>query len=212
MARSKKNSPRTRSRCELVRETPWLRVYRDKSGVYVHEPKLREQPWVNASDFETTWRELSDSQKLDLCIAYQAKVTISSDDEKVLDTIMRDGDDLTWRNIASVLTRYPDRMRVHLFLEDRVDKQAPPLANFYQAMETLGDRRAVPQLHKKYLQYRDSGLTRLDLDHVHCTDYLTCCRALWLLTGLLPYKESIADCLSSESRIIRDTARRLLEK
>ena len=198
---------------KLVRESRWLRVYEDKPNVFVERSRFLENGVeLNADEFEKEWPQLSLRERLDLCAAYRGKRHISKDDERILNIIMERGDEATWGNIASVLTRHTDRPRVSTFLRNRIEEQQPPLANFYHAVEILGDESAIPLLQKKYQEYRDVGLSPASHDQMLCVDYLTCCRALWKLTTSAEYRRAIEEYADARSKLVRDSARRLLQQ
>ncbi len=195
----------------LVRESRWLRVYRGKPSLEILSSKFLEDGLeLKAKDFEKTWADLSPQEKLDLCAAYRAKPRISEDDEKILEVIMRNGDDVTWRNIVSVLARLTDRAKVSLFIRERIAKQSPPVSNFYQAIETLRDLQAVPQLRLRYEQYKKLGVSPTSTDRTLCIDYLSCCSALRKLTGSQQYERSMEPFLQANDKFVRYSAKRLL--
>jgi hypothetical protein len=112
----------------LVRESEWVRVYEVKPNVLAQTSKFLENGLeLKADGFERMWAGLSLREKLDLCAAYSAKPTISAEDERVLNIVMEKGDDVTWSNIVSTLTRHSDRERVTAFVRTRIEKQSPPL-------------------------------------------------------------------------------------
>jgi hypothetical protein len=215
MARADKNGgrrPKKKGR-ELVRDSKWVRTYRDKPNVWTQTSKFLEgRVDLQAQEFESIWAKLSLREKLDVCTAYTAKAQISEEDEKILDVIMRKGDDVTWSNIVSVLTRHTDRERVSHFIRGRIQKQPPPLANFYQAVEMLGDTAAIPLLKKKHHGYGKKRLGPQSRDRISCIDYLTCSMTLWKLTGLQEYKQTIDRFVPAEDEFVKDCATRLLKR
>ena len=199
-----------RKRRELVRESEWVRVYRTKPNVLEVSSRLLEDNLQPSSEgFEKKWGVLSSRERLDLCAAYQAKPALSEEDARILNVVMEMGDELAWANIVSVLTRHPDRNRVVAFIRDRLEKQSPPLANFYQAIETIGDQGSIPLLLGKYEQYLRSGVSPKSRDWVVCIDYLTCCRTLWKLTSLQEYKIALEGYLKADDKLVRDSAKRV---
>jgi hypothetical protein len=208
----KRDSKRQRSKRKgLVRESKWVRIYAAKPNVWIQTAKFLENGLgLTADEFEKMWAGLPLQEKLDLCAAYSAKPTISAEDERVLNIVMEKGDDVTWNNIVSTLTRHGDKERVTAFVRTRIEKQSPPLANFYQAVETLGDAQAIHQLQEKYQSYLDSGVTPETKDRVSGIDYLTCCRTLWKLTGSSEYKRSIDRFLTASDDVLKQCAARLV--
>ncbi len=200
-------------RRQVVRESDWVRLYRSKPNLIVERSKFLEDGLqLSPTGFEQRWTGLSPQEKLDLCAAYHAKRAITSDDEKILSVIMRKGDDLTWSCIASVLTRHSDRRRVLVFIGDRIEKQSPPLANFYHAAEVLGDSTLVPQLVNRHKAFQEAAIDPENGDRILCIDYLTCCRSLWKLTGSRVYREPIEKYLLARDKFVKDCAKRLLQR
>jgi hypothetical protein len=202
-----------RSRRKIVRESRWLRVREVKPNVFSVESKLfQDRLEIDPEDFDRMWSQLSSRDLLDLCHAYDAKPEITKNDERVLNIMMEKGDEIIWRNLAGGLTRHSDRARVLAFLRSRIREQSSLVANYYRALETIGDKGSVPLLLQRYRAYR-SGAEAPDLaNEALCVDYLTCCRALWKLTGTARYRRAIAEHIDAEPKFLRDLARRLLEQ
>lgn len=197
-------------RAGIVHNSEWLRVAEEKTNVRVETSRLLE-PGVNLdpADIEKRWPGLSLREKLNLCAAYQAKPTITEQDEKLLDFIMREGDELIFSSIASVLTRHRDTHRVAAFICERIAKQAQPLANFYQAIEKLAYTQCIPQLLVKLKSLENAGVNPLGDNKLLSIDFLYCCRALWKLTGSVQYFNKIKEFTQSTDEIVRGAAKRL---
>jgi|SRR5579864_183559 len=202
---------RSIKRGRSVRESDWIRVDQIRENVWRLKPKSVESG-IDPSQFEKIWPELSRCDKLDLCAAYAAKAQLSKQDEKILDFVIANGDDVVWSSIASVLTRHTDRQRISAFLRNRIEEQEPPLANFFQAAEILKDTEAIPQLKKKYLQYQEAGVTSQYGDRVSCIDLLSCSRALWTLTHSAEFGHTIEQFLDARDEIVRNFAKHCLTK
>src|SRR3970282_2063518 len=105
-------------------------------------------------------------------------------DEEILTFLMEAGSELIWGAIASLLPRYSDRERAFSFLLEQAAAGGRCVANYYRALEQMGDARAVPLLRQRYEEYGQKlppfeqyGLL------TELTDYDVCCRALWKLDG-----------------------------
>jgi hypothetical protein len=200
-----------RPRRKIVRESRWLRVREVKPNVFQVESKLLQDGLEpDPDEIDRTWSQLSQRDRLDLCHAYHAKRRITKDDERILNIMMERGDEFTWSELAGVLTRHSDRARVSAFLRKRAGEQPTLVANYYQALETLSDKEAVPVLVKRYEEYRSGGGTPDLADRARCLDYLTCCRTLWKLTGTSRYRRAIEEHVNAPSKFLRDLAGRLL--
>jgi len=190
-----------------------LRVREVKPNVFQVESKLLQDGLEpDPEEIDRSWPQLSQRDRLDLCQAYPAKRRITKDDERILNIMMERGDEVLWRNLASVLTRHGDRARVSAFLRKRAGEQRRLVANYYKALETLGDNEAVPVLVKRYEAYRSGGGTPDLADRALCLDYLACCRTLWKLTGTGRYRRAIEEHVNASSKFLRDLARRLLDQ
>ncbi len=197
----------------IVRESKWLRVREVKPNVFEIQSKLLQDGLEpDPEEVDRMWPQLSPRERLDLCLAYCAKPEITKQDERILNIMMERGDETIWGDLASVLTRHTDRMRVLGFLRERVREQRTLVANYYQALETMGDAGAVPLLIRRYQTYIAGGGKPEMADQALAVDYLGCCRALWKLTGTDRYRQAIQEHVDAPSKFLRDLARRLLER
>jgi hypothetical protein len=163
---------------------------------------------VSREEMERIWPDLSPNEKLEFATAYVCKSTVTAEDEKVMDFLMEAGDADVWGMIALLLIRHSNRERVMSFLLERAASPGPLAANHYQALEILGDRRAIPVLQRAreiHLHNIDAGAK----DEI--TDYLVCCKALWKLEGLEAYAAEIREALRSADPVVSAVAKRLLE-
>ena len=198
---------------ELVRESRWEKVYRTGANTWTHQSKFLDPRFeLKASDFEAIWPRMTQEERTEFCVAYRAKPAFTTEDEQILNVIMQTGNDVVWNSVASMLPRHPDRSRVLAFIRDRLQRQSPPLANFYSAIETLHDVGSLPVLRRKYGQYQsESKVTAETSDRVLCLDFLTCCRALWKLGGGAEYRQTIESFVSARDEFARNYAKVLLE-
>ncbi|MDP2688554.1 MAG: tetratricopeptide repeat protein, partial [Deltaproteobacteria bacterium] len=99
-----------------------------------------------------------------------------------------------WATIACLLPRYSDRERAVSFLLERVRNKESPPGNYYQALASIGDLRAIPALRQRCQEYR-AKLTPLEEQDFWSgiTDYLACCAALWRLEDSAEYEDAIRE-------------------
>jgi len=197
---------------KLVRESEWMRVYRVEARTLMYESKfLTDHLAVSADSIRRRWPGLPDEEKLEFSLAFQAKPEITSEDEDVLDFLMEVGGLPIWITIAPLLPRHSDRERVLKFLLDRIGEDGNMKANFYQSVEQIRDRRALPALRAMYERYerelRDQNEPTEDFEY---QDYLSCCKALWAIEGLTSYREAIERFAKSENDQVRFWAVALL--
>ena len=196
-------------RANPVRESRWMRVYQVKPNLWSERSRfLTDGLQLKSDQFENLWKGLSPREKVDFCAAYSMKPVMTEDDEEILNYLIQNGDEDTWSSLAGLLTRHPDRKRILTFFQDRIEKQSPPIANFYQAMEMLSDTDAVEPLLRRYQRYHKEVV--IGANRLLCIDYLTCCRTLWKLTGEEEYRQVIEEYLHSDDKFVGDAAKWLL--
>jgi hypothetical protein len=195
----------------IVRESEWMTVYQDDTGELYYESKfLVSGLAVSADSLRRRWQDLPQREKYDFVHAFQAKPLLTSDDEEILDFLMEVRDINIWITISPLLPRHSNRQRVLDFLLERIVAAEGPKANFFQAIETLDDTRALNDLRRVYLKYDDVLNLPKRAERIEYLDYLQCCRALWTLSGAHEYEQVLKKFLSDDDEDIRRWAERLL--
>jgi hypothetical protein len=197
---------------KLIRESEWMRVYESPRFGRVYESKfLADGLEVPAESIISRWPRLSFAERIEFSNAFAAKPQLTVEDERILDFLMDIGSFEIWMAIAPLLPRSRNRERALKFLLDRIGEGRLYSSNFFQAAETMNDRRAVPALRSVYDRYGKTlqGLVQAPekLDYV---DYLQCCRALWVLEGSPEYRKVIEEFSRSSAESVRSLAERLL--
>jgi CHAD domain-containing protein len=120
---------------------------------------------------------------------------------------MEAGSELIWGAIACLLPRYSDRERAFSFLLEQAAAGGRCVAHYYQALERLGDIRAVPLLRQRYEEYRQQ-LAPFEQHGLfsELSDYHVCCRALWKLDGSQEYHDALRELLTHPNETIRRLA------
>ncbi len=197
---------------KLVQESEWMRVYRVDARTQMHESKfLTDHLAVSADSIRRRWPGFSDEEKLEFSQAFQVKPEVTSEDESVLDFLMEVGNLPIWITIAPLLPRHSARDRVLRFLLDRVTEEGNMKANFYQSIGQLRDRRALPALRAMYEGYERKLRDQIEsAGEFEYQDYLSCCKALWAIEGLVIYREAIERFAKSENDRVRFWAVALL--
>lgn len=199
----------------LVQESEWMRVYRVGKDHYIHESKFLEDGLqISADHLKKVWPTLTEESKLEFANAYSVKPKLSPEDTEILNFLMVAGDEPVWSALALLLTKHTDRQRVLRFLIDRVDKAEGSRANYYQALQRVGDATTVPTLRAAYEKYR----TEIDSfrapdksrDILRYMDYLRCCATLYALDGSQEYRLAINQMLNHSDERVRDFARQIL--
>ena len=198
---------------QLVRESEWMRVYRIGPNELLYESKfLIDRLSVPATLIKGRWIELTPEEQLEFAQAFSCKAELSSEDEQILDFLMERGSEEVLQMIAPLLPRCSHRERVLEFLLGRIEHGSKGFANYFQALEIIGDRRAVAVLRLKYEQYRKeivqtgrTGIATRDL-----LGYLSCTNALLTLEGSEEYKAALREMLGHPDSVVHLWAQRFL--
>jgi hypothetical protein len=199
---------------ELVRESEWMRVYRVGPNEYRYVSKfLTDQLTISVADLKNNWENFTEQEQLDFAQALQSKHPLTREDHEILGFLMRVGPEFVWVTISPLLPRYPDKEQALLFLLERIAQKPSGGANYYQALELMHDGKAIPILRERYEEYRQ----RLAPFEQHgpwseLTDYQSCCRALWKLSGSAEYESALRENLTHPDENIRRRVKQLLSK
>jgi len=193
---------------ELMEETEWMRVYRTGRKTLLYRSKfLTDGLEVSADSIKQRWHNWRPAEQLDFANAFKAKPVLTTEDQEILRFLMESGSELTWGAIACLLPRYSDRERAFSFLLEQAAAGGRCVANYYQALERMGDPRAVPLLRQRYQEYgqRLSPFEQHGL-FTELTDYHVCCRALWKLDGSKEYEDALKKLLTHPDENIQRRA------
>jgi hypothetical protein len=187
-----------RARAKFVKESEWMRVYELKPKHRHYESKfLSNEAQMSADSFAARWPLFSVNERLEFVLAYHAKGDFTNDDERIIDMIMRDGDDHIWSNLALFMIRHPVQSRVLAFFRARLEARPENPFNYIQALGEAKDREAEPVLRTYFDQFRPAAeterLSGVSLDDWNSPGwrFLTCCEALWKVTGSDAYENDL---------------------
>lgn len=199
-------------RGKLIRESEWNRVYESDRWGEVHESKfLIDGIQVSAESIISRWKGFSLAEKLEFANAFAVKREVTSEDERTLDFLMEASEPVIWATIAPMLRRHTDRERVLGFLLDTLKDEGLSKANFYQGLELLNDKRALPALREDYQRYECRLVEHGKLDPEDSyLEYLSCCKALLVIDGSKEYEDAIKQQAQSEDERVRVWAEKML--
>lgn len=188
-----------------------MRVYTIVDSHFVYESKfLFDGLEVDATSLKSEWKELSEEDRLDFALAFSAKPALQSGDEEILNLLMDAGSTKVLSTIALIVLKHSDKERVFRFLARQIEGAQMPLVNFYQALELLNDRRAVPFVRQAFETYK-ARFARKEGDESEIIDYLQCAKALLTMEEASNYERVISELRLYPSQRISRFANRLLE-
>lgn len=203
-------------RKQLLKESEWVRVYSLGEKQLRYESRfLTDGLEVSAQSLSERWPRLTSEERMEFAFAFAAKPHFSQNDREILSLLMRAGDEAIWSTIALTLVYHFDRQTVFDFLVNLVRNPRPGCANYFQALELLGDKRAVPVLRHFYGAYREQQReqrpSQLLSEHQWETDFLRLCRALLVLEGDREFELAIREMLKHPEEEVRARAQRFLQ-
>jgi hypothetical protein len=194
---------------KLIREGRWFKYYEMRPGVPLRISKfLSHETGMNASVLREEWVSWDESERLDFAQAFSLKPEITSQDEEILEFMMRSTDERIRSSIASCLTRHSNKQMVFAFLIEQLIKGSEPKANILQALTALGNRQAVPSiraLHDRLAADINPGEVEQDVWKI--LDFFAACAALDKLEGTISYRAEIEPFLKHPSESVRTMAK-----
>ena len=203
----------TSKSAKLVKESEWMRVYELKPKYYRYESKfLSNEVTMSADLFVTRWPAMNANERLEFVLAYHAKGDFTRDDERIIEMIMRDGDDHIWSNLALFMVRHPEPDQVLGFIRGRLQAKPENPFNYIQALGEAKDRAAIEILQTYFDEFRAGAETErlngalLESWNSLSWRFLICCEALWKVTGSDVYKNDLRTYLDHPNPGIRRKA------
>jgi hypothetical protein len=198
----------------LVRETEWSREYRLGPDRFSLESKFAKDGLeVSAAFIRDNWGRWSPADRLAFVNAFILKPALTPNDQRILQYLMEVAEEPVSATIAFLMPRYQDRAAAFTFLVRRAAAAGPFSGAYFQALERIGDPRAVPVLRSRFEDYRNT-LAPFDRQGLHgrLADYQQCCRALWKLTNSPEYEDALQELLRHPADGIRRRSQYLLAK
>ncbi|MGB6475456.1 MAG: hypothetical protein WBF04_15500 [Candidatus Sulfotelmatobacter sp.] len=171
---------------------------------------LRRDFNVPVKVVEERWPSWTAEERLIFAGAFSARFPHSDNDQRILDFLMQSGDTRIWRKIALPVARHRDRSCALRFLLARIAEAAPPLSNYYQAIQTLSASECVPALldalsrHRQEVELHPSVQT--STEKLIYSDYLYCSATLFKITGQEVYRANITRMLEHGEEVVRQRA------
>jgi hypothetical protein len=189
-----------------------MRVYKIAERHELYESKFfLDRLQVSPTSLKSEWKTMTEEERSEFALAFSAKPTLNSGDEEILNHLIEFGSTTVLCSIALLAVRQSNKENAFRFLTQQVQRGHKPLVNFYQALELLNDRRAVPILRQAFHRYK-ARFANGDFDSSDLGDYLRCCKALLAMEGNAEYERAISEFRSHSDEQISGIARRLLDE
>jgi hypothetical protein len=188
---------------KLVRESEWLKVYSTDTGVQYESKLLLDDVPVSARSVIRRWDRFSQEEKWEFVLALQARAKLEPDDVPLLDFLMEVGDPVIRSTLAPLLPMHPRKEAAVVFLLAQINRETSNRANYFQALELIGDIGAVPTLTNIYEEMqRVNGSDYASWSAEQALDFVACSRALWRLNGAERFRLSIEGVRSHPNRTV----------
>jgi hypothetical protein len=196
----------------LVKETEWMRVYELGPKLLHYESKfLTEGLQLSAAIFEVKWRAMTPSEGLAFANAYATKPDFTAEDERIIDIILEDGEEVIWISLTLFMLQHTDRKRIVDFMIARLERQPEESTNFIQALGIAKAQSAMPLLRARLKGLGEAlSFERTDgipadvvFGPIPYSAYFVCCNALWQITGSKEYEDILRNYLSHPNSQVR---------
>jgi hypothetical protein len=197
----------------LLKEDRWSRTYELYNGDRLTESKFdTDDTSISLDEITKMWPTLDQSEKVSFVGAFKHKPQFSSEDEKILEFVMKNGNEILWVNLGQCLTYHSNKKLILDFLSQRMRSDFRPRANFCQALGALGDQSAIPVLVEEYQNDQAAiNAAGAAADRFVLMDFLACCAALRSLGAPGDYAADIRQYLNHSDQGIRRSAERKLD-
>ena len=107
---------------KLVKEDRWSRVFKERDDVLTFKSKFDTDGLsILLNELESEWKTWDQGEKLSFVSAFTRKPEFSTDDEFILEFLMKEGDGETWTMLALSLRFHSNKKMVVQFLTERVN-------------------------------------------------------------------------------------------
>jgi hypothetical protein len=157
---------------------------------------------------------MTPSERLAFANAYAAKPDFTAEDERIIEIILEDGEEVIWIALALFMLQHPNRERIINFMIARIEAQPQECRNFIQALGIAKAQGAVPLLRGRLqvlgkaleAEHRDGIPADVVFGPIPYSAYLVCCNALWQITGSKEYEDILRNYLGHPSSQVRSWA------
>lgn len=189
---------------KLVRESEWLKVYSTDKGLQYESKLLFGDVPVSAQSVIKRWDRFSPEEKWEFVLALQARAKLEAEDVPLLDFLLEIGDPIIRSTLAPLLPMHPRKEAALAFLLSQINREKSNRANYFQALELIGDGAAVPTLTAIYEEMRRvNGQDYASWSTEQASDFVACSRALWTLTRSERFRLSLEEVQSHPDETVR---------
>lgn len=208
------------SKRDLLRENEWLREFKTgQKSIFSESKFISEGLQLSADEFHAKWSQMSPGERIDFAQAYAAKPDITNEDEKILELLLDEGDDLICGALAQPMLRISQKERATQLMIARLRSGSDYPENYIQALGLAKATEAVPAILPYYRQYREAveiekttGVPEdLICGPIPYSRYIWCCEALWRITGAQEYANNIRGFLTHSHEQVRRWAEMALK-
>ena len=178
---------------KLLSEGRWSNRYQIGAQDLYESKLVTGYATISRQSLILEWESWSTDDKLEFVRAFSAKPSLTHEDERILTFLLQQQDDRISAMLAICLTAHSDKEMVFQFLTQRAEFASVDKGNYFQALAILDDKRAVPQLHRFYIENVGRlGIIEQNADVGDAFDLLMCCAALGRLTQDQEYRNQLS--------------------
>ena len=184
-------------------ETEWYRYYASSAHPYIYESKFATgEATVSLAELQSRWHGWNEAEQVQFAQAFKWKPALSSEDEQILDFLMRQDGEMVSSSIAILVTKLSDKKRAARFLTDCLKAFPTSRPNFLTALADLAAPETATDLSLLF-QECNHRIAENAQEYGAAADLLYCSAALFKITSERKYFEVISSYLRHENAQLR---------
>jgi hypothetical protein len=191
---------------QLKTEGKWHKIYSTPTHPRIYESKFASgDARISVSELRQIWEHWHEGERIEFAQAYGQKRTLSSEDEGILEFLIRQSDGRIAASVALLTTKHPNKKMVTDFLRRSITAFPDDRANFVHALAYVIAPDAAPDLLRVF-QECQTRVTENEQNHQAIIELLYCSTALFTIFLDEKYQNVVAAFLNHPAASVRTNA------
>lgn len=190
----------------VIEEREWYRHYASPKYPSIYESKFATgEAAISLAELQSRWPGWNEGEQVQFAQAFTWKPALTSEDEQILDFLMRQGGEMLSSSIATMAAKLPDKKRAARFLTDSLRAFPKTRTSFLCALADLAAPETAPHLLSVFEECSDK-VRENSHDYESSADLLYCSAALYRTTKEPKYIDLITSLLHNSDDRVRNQA------
>jgi hypothetical protein len=180
-----------KSTWSIVYEEEWYRVYTSSTHPRIYESKFATgEASITLAELQSRWQGWNEGEQVQFAQAFKWKPVLDSEDELILDFLIRQDGEMLSASIANMVAKLPNKREAARFLVDCLKAYPQNRGNFLTALADLAAPETVSDLSSVFHECSQKIIENPE-DHSSLIDLLYCSAALFRTTAEIRYRDLI---------------------